>query len=144
MNRPINFLLFLFLFISNFLCYSQADQQKNLILIVQNINTIEVNIFVAVYDHENDYMRNRFAEAIAEVKSECDLEIELKIPLGKYAITIFHDVNNDAKLNTNFLGIPKEPYGFSNNPESHFGPPGFKQALFEFREDGQVVEVLLN
>jgi uncharacterized protein (DUF2141 family) len=81
-------------------------------------------------------MENRFAEAIAPVEKEGEMETEVKIPYGKYAVTIFHDVNGDTELNSNFMGIPKEPYGFSNNPRAMFGPPSFEQSLFEFKEDG--------
>jgi uncharacterized protein (DUF2141 family) len=66
------------------------------------------------------------------------------LPKGKYAISIFHDTNEDGELSTNFIGIPKEPYGFSNNPKAKFGPPSFEQSLFEFVEDGQVIEIELN
>jgi uncharacterized protein (DUF2141 family) len=110
---------------------------------VQNIKKAVGDIYIAVYDNEDDYMENRFAEAIAKVESEGSLEVVLKIPYGKYAVTIFHDVNQDAELSTNFMGIPKEPYGFSNNPKSTFGPPSFEQSLFEFSEDGQGIEVEL-
>ena len=50
---------------------------------------------------------------------------------GKYAFKYFHDENNDEKLNTNFMGIPKEGYGFSNNAKGTFGPPSFDKTVFE-------------
>lgn len=50
---------------------------------------------------------------------------------GVYAVSTFHDENSNAKLDTNFLGIPKENYGFSNNASQPFGPPSFKEASFE-------------
>jgi uncharacterized protein (DUF2141 family) len=50
---------------------------------------------------------------------------------GKFAFRYFHDENNDEKLNTNFMGIPKEGYGFSNNAKGSFGPPSFDKMVFE-------------
>lgn len=50
------------------------------------------------------------------------------IPSGNCAIAVFHDANNDGKLNTNALGIPKEAYGFSNNARPMFSAPTFKEA----------------
>ena len=50
---------------------------------------------------------------------------------GKYAFKYFHDENNNEKLNTNFMGIPKEGYGFSNNAKGSFGPPSFDKTVFE-------------
>jgi uncharacterized protein (DUF2141 family) len=52
------------------------------------------------------------------------------IPPGTYAIALFHDTNSDGKLNTNFLGIPKEGYGVSNNTYNTFSAPGYKESSF--------------
>jgi uncharacterized protein (DUF2141 family) len=53
------------------------------------------------------------------------------LPLGTYAVSAFHDEDADGKLTTNWLGIPKEGVGASNDPKSRFGPPGFEDARFE-------------
>lgn len=50
------------------------------------------------------------------------------IPAGQYAIGVFHDVNANNSLDTNFFGVPKEQYGFSNNATGNFGPPSFDAA----------------
>ncbi|MBK7290922.1 MAG: DUF2141 domain-containing protein [Chitinophagaceae bacterium] len=42
------------------------------------------------------------------------------------SIAILHDENDDGKMNSNFLGLPKEGYGFSNNVMGNFGPPLFQ------------------
>ena len=55
---------------------------------------------------------------------------EFDIPDGTYAVGIFVDVNYNNKMDRNFLGIPKEQYGFSNNAKGNFGPPSFKDAAF--------------
>jgi uncharacterized protein (DUF2141 family) len=55
------------------------------------------------------------------------------LPEGTYALAVFHDENKDGKLNTNLVGIPKEPYGFSNNARPAFSAPGFKEASFVFK-----------
>lgn len=54
------------------------------------------------------------------------------LPAGNYAVAILHDENDDRKMNTNFFGIPKEGYGFSNNVMGTFGPPSFSRASFSF------------
>ena len=69
-----------------------------------------------------------FSETITDGK--CILVIKELKP-GKYAFKYFHDENNDEKINTNFMGIPKEGYGFSNNAKGTIGPPSFDKMLFE-------------
>lgn len=51
--------------------------------------------------------------------------------------------NAQQTLSTNFIGIPKEPYGFSNNPGSAFGLPDFEAATFDFKNDGYEMEIIL-
>ncbi len=57
------------------------------------------------------------------------------IPKGKYAVTIHHDQNNNKKVGTNFLGIPNEGLGVSNNAKGFMGPPSFKDASFNLNKD---------
>ncbi|MCH8568181.1 MAG: DUF2141 domain-containing protein [Balneolales bacterium] len=57
------------------------------------------------------------------------------IQAGLWAVRIFHDENKNGKLDTNFLGMPREGYGFSNNVRGRFGPPSFDSRLFEARSD---------
>ena len=53
-----------------------------------------------------------------------------EIPAGNYAIGIFIDTNANEALDRNFLQIPTEQYGFSNNAKGRFGPPSFADAAF--------------
>lgn len=61
------------------------------------------------------------------------------IPAGDHAIKAFHDVNDNGKLDTNWMGIPTEPYGFSNNAMGTFGPPSFQQASFGVKQGANTV-----
>jgi uncharacterized protein (DUF2141 family) len=54
---------------------------------------------------------------------------------GTYAISVYHDENSNGKLDTNFLGIPKEGVGASNDAHGHMGPPKFSDAAFPFTGD---------
>jgi uncharacterized protein (DUF2141 family) len=53
-----------------------------------------------------------------------------EIPAGTYVIGYYIDANENEKLDTNFIGIPKEQFGFSNNARGTFGPPNFESASF--------------
>lgn len=52
------------------------------------------------------------------------------LPFGEYAIAVLHDENENEKMDFNFLGIPQEGFGFSNNAKVTFGPPSFEEAKF--------------
>ncbi len=49
---------------------------------------------------------------------------------GTYAVAVFHDENANGKLDSNFMGIPREGVGASNEARGHLGPPKFDAAAF--------------
>ena len=57
------------------------------------------------------------------------------VPPGEYAVAAFHDRNADGKLGTTVLGIPTEPYGFSNNARGFMGPASFTSAAITVSAD---------
>jgi uncharacterized protein (DUF2141 family) len=62
---------------------------------------------------------------------------------GTYAVAVFHDENDNGKLDTGFLGIPTEPTGASNDARGSMGPPKFKDAQFVYSGGALVVTVKL-
>ena len=52
-----------------------------------------------------------------------------EVKSGKWAVSVFHDADNSTKLEKNFMGIPKEAYGFSNNPKILFSAPSFAECV---------------
>jgi uncharacterized protein (DUF2141 family) len=57
------------------------------------------------------------------------------LPAGEYAVQVFHDVNGNGELDANFVGMPKEPWGFSNNARGNFGPPTFADTKVDVSSD---------
>ena len=67
--------------------------------------------------------------------SEQVVHIFKDIPAGNYALAVYHDLNSNDKLDTNFFGKPNEPYGFSNNKFGAFGtPPDFEKAVITIKK----------
>ena len=64
---------------------------------------------------------------IVDGKSQINFE---GLPFGEYAISVFQDRNGNGKLDTGLFGIPKEPFGFSNDPKIGFGPPKYEDSVF--------------
>ena len=65
------------------------------------------------------------------------------IPFGKYAFVVYHDENGNRKLDLGFMRIPKEPYGFSNNPSTTFGPPNFEKASVNIQTAAKAITIKL-
>lgn len=77
------------------------------------------------------------------VKSETTSFIIDSLPLGAYSISVAHDEDSNGELNANFIGIPTEGWGFSTNPKLK-GPPTWDKTKFDFKEDGQEIEINMN
>ncbi|MBK8474899.1 MAG: DUF2141 domain-containing protein [Opitutaceae bacterium] len=65
------------------------------------------------------------------------------LPAGAVAVSVIHDRNRDGKLGTNFLGIPTEPVGASNNAKGRMGPPAFADAQIELRDGTNEVRIVM-
>jgi uncharacterized protein (DUF2141 family) len=65
------------------------------------------------------------------------------VPAGPCAVKVFHDVNNDGKLNTSWIGWPQEPYGFSNDAPVNMGPPPYKLAMITLKEGANSARIVL-
>ncbi len=63
------------------------------------------------------------------------------LPFGNYAISIVHDENGNNKLDTNFMGIPKEGIAASKNATGSFGPPKFKDAVFKHQNNQTKISI---
>ena len=63
------------------------------------------------------------------------------LPYSQYAVKVFHDENTNSELDTNFLGIPTEDYGFSNNVRGTFGPADYDDAKFLFEQTEMKMEI---
>ncbi|MEJ0068950.1 MAG: DUF2141 domain-containing protein [Pseudomonadota bacterium] len=65
------------------------------------------------------------------------------VPPGRYAVVAYHDENANRELDVNGLGMPKERFGFSNDPPLLLGPPLFKDSAFEVADKAVDVKIRL-
>lgn len=75
---------------------------------------------------------------VRERQARCDFE---DIAPGSYALAVVHDENMNGKLDVNWLGLPIEGYGFSNDASALLGAPSFSAASFPY--NGQNLEMTL-
>jgi len=67
---------------------------------------------------------------IVPVKERTAQVVFDNVAVGNYALFVFHDVNNNNKIDKNFLGIPIEGYGASNNKLPFAAAPKFRENEF--------------
>ena len=103
----------------------------------------EGSVMIRLASGEADFESDgpAFRLAIVKVENKQAVAVFEDVPHGEYAIKIFHDENGNEKLDSNFLGIPKEKFGFSNNALGRFGPPSYEQARFRFETAELTIEI---
>jgi uncharacterized protein (DUF2141 family) len=113
--------------------------QHQVELTVRGIEKVQGSVLIAVYNSEESFMKKHIAsKKVTVTGKEVSLVFEDIAP-GSYAITTFHDENDNDKLDTNFLGIPNEPYGFSNDARGSFGPPSYEKAKVKVNANKKLV-----
>lgn len=108
-------------------------QENKTITLTLEISITKYNkgsILLALYDSEESYMKEIYKSAEIFIRDNKAQIVFSALKKGVYAFTFFHDLNKNKELDTNFLGIPKEPYGFSNEKKGRFGPPKFEEISF--------------
>jgi uncharacterized protein (DUF2141 family) len=97
--------------------------------------TVDCALFDAPIGFPIEVLRsatNLMVIKVRHTQARCDFA---DIPAGTYALAVIHDENTNGKLDTNWLGIPTEGYGFSNDAKGSLGAPAFAAASFAY--DGQ-------
>lgn len=116
--------------------HSKAQEEKfNLTVNIAGLNSNDGNLLVGVYNKEEFFLKKPFQSNIVKVKNNQSLVIFKNLPKGIYAVSFVHDANDNKKMDTNFIGIPKEDYGCSNNAKGILGPPKYEDAQFILDEN---------
>ena len=121
-------------------------ENPKLTIKISNIEKVQGTIKVGVFNTDKNFLKEGVAiknYSIIVEKSTAALTIT-DLPKGHYAVTMYHDENSDHKMNTNFLGIPKEPYGFSNNVKPKMSAPKYEDCKFNLSEDQTLHIKLIN
>lgn len=114
-------------------------------VIIDNLSTNEGEVEIGVYTPENKFPdeKDKFKKYRFQPKSELiDVLLE-DLPYGELALAVYHDENNNGKIDKNFLGIPTEPYAFSNNFKPSIKAPSFDNCKFSYNELNHVVRISL-
>lgn len=111
--------------------------QSQVEVIVTDVRDTTGTIMVALFADPETFLKKPTLGKLSKAKSGQAKVVFDNIEPGEYAVSIIHDANNNRKLDTNFIGIPREGFGFSNNVMGSFGPPSFDKA--KFRVSGPAV-----
>ena len=115
---------------------SNAQEETfNLTVNMAGINSDKGSLLVGIYKTEKSFLKKPFKSDIIKIINKKSTVVFKNIPKGTYAVSFVHDENDNKKMDTNFIGIPKEDFGCSNNATGFMGPPKYKDAKFQLTEN---------
>jgi uncharacterized protein (DUF2141 family) len=113
----------------------QEDGGKGeLTIILNGFESQDGNAMIALCDSQEDYEAEDqpFLGKENPINGNQSIWTIEDLQFGEYAIKVFHDEDDDGEMDTNFLGMPSENYGFSNDARGSFGPASWEDAKFLF------------
>lgn len=134
------------LLLTSLLFFGFAESHAQTInLKISNLKSAAI-LRIAFYKKENKFPdEGKFAFG-KEVKPSKTGEVTLTftdIPVGEYALALYQDSNGNKKLDTNIVGYPKEPFGFSQNIKPKFSAPTYEECKIIFNANNTTFSIKL-
>ncbi len=121
-----------------------ATPAPELRISVTNLTAAQGNLFIGIYNRAEGFLevKNVVWSATIPVTRTGFMDIPVQgLAPGTYAVACFHDLNGNGKMDMNMLGIPTEPYCFSNNVRPRFRAPNWDETKFELGPAGKSISM---
>lgn len=126
-------LLLYFSLITSFL----SNQNPQLTIQIENIEVVKGDIRIGVFNANEKFLKQGYTFKNYKVAVTDTIETIIidDLPKGEYAFIMYHDKDGDGKMNRNLIGMPKEPFGFSNNVRPKLSKPTFEACKFVLEDN---------
>ena len=133
----------LFISLALLVVTNTISQTFKLNIEIENIE-YQGTIYLAIYDNSTSFNQDnknknidkkRWVKSIVEAVTKEGFKRSIELKKGIYAISLYVDSNDNKIIDKNFIGIPTEQYGFSNNASGFLGSPSYKDASFNLVDD---------
>ncbi|WP_145008276.1 DUF2141 domain-containing protein [Pseudomonas oryzihabitans] len=126
------------------LCLSGLLHAAELRVRVETVDASGGQLLLAVFANEEAWKEHRAPVAQAHLAAQAGAqEQRFDLPPGRYAVSVIHDSNGNNTLDTNFIGMPTEQYGYSNNPPLRMRMATFEECAFGLPAEGLRQQVTL-
>ena len=123
-------------------CGQSPDE---IVVRVSNLRSDAGNVVAELYpDDPANFLkgRARIERAFQPAVAQGTVDVCLTAPEpGTYAVAVYHDENANVKFDKNWIGLPVEGYGISNNPKIFLSAPAFDEAKFEAFDGLTVIDI---
>ncbi len=125
-----SFFFILILMLLELVAFAQGDAGKSITVVIENFKSNDGKVQVGLYASSDKWLKDTYMGEITTIDNKSATCTFKNVPQGVYAVSIFHDENNNDKLDTGYFGIPSEPYASSMGAKGMFGPPKWNDAKF--------------
>ena len=111
---------------------------------VSGIRNNTGRVIIGIWNSKDGFPKDRakaFRQASVSILNEMAVATFSELPYGEYAVALFHDENNNGRMDTRFPGKPVEGIGSSNNPHPRFSAPTFSECRFEVNSTEMTIEI---
>lgn len=137
------FLLVLFALLSTNPDPITPPAKVHLTIDVHNVQLRKGIVFVAVFTPGKAFPEGEPMEGKRVDATSGSVKTVFSVEPGEYAVAVYHDENGNGKMDKRMFGIPKEPYGFSNDFRPTMSAPKFKDCQFKVGSEGKTISVKL-
>ncbi|MBN1595126.1 DUF2141 domain-containing protein, partial [candidate division FCPU426 bacterium] len=127
---------------------NQSNQpQGTLIVNIHGFRNDQGEVRVSLYASPEgfpDKAAKALQKKMVKIESRQAQVVFSNVPFGKYAVSVHHDEDSNAKMKSNWLGMPKEGVGASRDAKGSFGPPRFQNASFDFQDEELIISIRVN
>jgi uncharacterized protein (DUF2141 family) len=138
----LSFLLVIAFFSLN-LSPAAAPNGGILSVVVNGITNSGGTVRVVIFNSENKFLERDgyvFKQSVV-IGSQKSVKLDFQMPHGYYAVSAYHDLNDNKTMDRNGLGLPTEPYALSNNPTVKWRKPTFNETKFAFNQANQTISL---
>jgi len=109
-----------------------AEAQSTITVAVRNFKNNNGTCLICLYNNADAFVGKGepLRKLKVSVSGKTASAVFEGLPAGTYAISVIHDANNNNQFDTNFIGIPTEGYGASQNKLPFAAAPKFDDNKF--------------
>ena len=126
------------------LLFASNSFAAELTIKIKNVKNDVGTIYIGIFDKKENWPDGKpFREFSTEAEVDVTT-ITVEIPEGRYAVSVYHDLNGNEEMDYNAIRMPKEPWGVSNDAPARFGPPKWDRMAFDVGSEPITTEFSLN
>lgn len=114
------------------------SQNTSLSITITGIKNNTGKLTAEVYNSKGKFLKSAYKTTSTSIKANTATVMFSDLPKSEYTVMVYHDENNNGKLDKNFIGMPKEAVACSNNAKEFMGPPKYEDAKFSLVADSKI------